>query len=274
MPVIIICMILLLLASPPNIPAQTVYPRYAVATEPVAVFNRPAAAAHPEHQKKDGCGQLRALEFIALPGTGFTIKGRDRRFTGALEVTTPDYKAPNGARLFVDEKKVQPVDDRPLPRKVNKPPPEQVLERLQSAIGLPYIWGGNLRSGLYGKSGKIFAGLDCSGLLYEATNGYTPRNSSELVHFGSPVRIEGKGIKQLLAELRPLDLIVWAGHLIIVLDAENSIEAILGCGDGPDRVVVTPLEKRLEQVMRQRRGVDDWPTDNSREKRFVVRRWL
>jgi len=43
----------------------------------------------------------------------------------------------------------------------------------------------------------IMKGVDCSGLLYEATNGYTPRNSSDLVTYGTGVTIENMTRKKL-----------------------------------------------------------------------------
>ena len=68
-------------------------------------------------------------------------------------------------------------------------------------------------------------GVDCSGLLYWATNGATPRNTSALVNYGTGVMIMGLSIDQILTELKPLDLIVWSGHVLIVLPGERVIES-------------------------------------------------
>lgn len=72
---------------------------------------------------------------------------------------------------------------------------------------------------------KLMQGVDCSGLLYQATKGFTPRNSRSLLQFGSGVVIEGKSVKELKKLLQPLDLIVRNGHVVIVLDGERTIES-------------------------------------------------
>jgi hypothetical protein len=108
-------------------------------------------------------------------------------------------------------------------------------------------------------------GVDCSGLLYYASNGCTPRNTSALVHYGQSVLIEGKTTQEILQHVEALDLIVWAGHVICVLDKETAIESKVGAG-----VVTTPLEERLEQVMQSRRPVDHY---HSLRPSFAIRRW-
>jgi cell wall-associated NlpC family hydrolase len=70
---------------------------------------------------------------------------------------------------------------------------------------MPYIWGGNSPIGslrmldLYPTNQAIddltrakwtMAGFDCSGLLFWATDGYTPRNTSKLMMFGTGLDIE------------------------------------------------------------------------------------
>ncbi|HPE85225.1 MAG TPA: hypothetical protein PLO43_03500, partial [Chlamydiales bacterium] len=82
-----------------------------------------------------------------------------------------------------------------------------------------------------------FAGVDCSGLLYEASYGLTPRNTSELISFGE---------ERSLENLQPLDLLVWKGHVVIVLDPYHTIESRLGKG-----VVITPLADRLSEIERE-----------------------
>ena len=147
-------------------------------------------------------------------------------------------------------------------------------------VGLPYIWGGNWSAGvpallaLYPPSDEItetmraiwsLKGVDCSGLLYEATDGFTPRNTSELVYYGTPVAIENKSISAIQKMVRPLDLIVWKGHVVIVLDAEKTIESRHKHG-----VVITPLKERLEEVLQTRTPKDAWVDGNH----FVIRRWI
>jgi hypothetical protein len=118
-------------------------------------------------------------------------------------------------------------------------------------------------------------GLDCSGLLYEATNGVTPRNTSGLTNFGRGVPIAGLSAGAIHSRLEPLDLIVWKGHVIIVLDRERTIESRLGPVPGVrDGVVVRPLGEVLAEVMTGRTPSDRFrDADGQGEKTFVVRRW-
>jgi hypothetical protein len=121
----------------------------------------------------------------------------------------------------------------------------------------------------------ILAGLDCSGLLYQATGGWTPRNTSGLLSFGRGIAVAGKTAVELARLLQPLDLIVWNGHVIIVLDRETAIESRLECGkEGNGGVVTTPLRQRLAEIMRTRRPMDVWPSEGKQPGVFVVRRWL
>ncbi|HEY5259788.1 MAG TPA: hypothetical protein VIJ46_04000, partial [Rhabdochlamydiaceae bacterium] len=156
---------------------------------------------------------------------------------------------------------------------------ETVMERMVKLVGLPYIWGGNWSAGipallaLYPPSDEIsgdlrtlwaLKGVDCSGLLYEATDGFTPRNTSELVHYGSPVLIENKSISEIQKLVRPLDLIVWKGHVVIVVDSEKTIESRHRHG-----VVIAPLKERLEEVLQTRAPKNTWSDGDH----FVIRRW-
>ncbi len=107
-------------------------------------------------------------------------------------------------------------------------------------------------------------GVDCSGLLYEATDGFTPRNTSDLVHYGSPVSIENKSVGEIQRIVKPLDLIVWKGHVVIVVDSEKTIESRHLHG-----VVIAPLKERLEEVLQTRTPKNSWSDGNH----FVIRRW-
>lgn len=249
-------------------------PGFAIAGKPVPVFNTPQSAAPQAPQQKDRCGQVRQLEFIALPGTAFEVVAVPPGSPAVLQVRTNDYQAPPGTRLYVAADLLTPQPAAPPGRTPQRPEPSKIIQQLWSAVGLPYVWGGNLRSGVTVAGQLRFAGLDCSGLLYEATNGYTPRNTEQLVTFGSPVAIEGKDSHTLLQLLRPLDLIVWKGHVIIVLDQKTVVESILNCGGARDGVVTTTLEKRLEQLLEQRRPANSWPAGGAKSAYFVVRRWI
>lgn len=238
--------------------------------------------------KTDRCGQVRELEYVALPETVFKILRDMKRSKGTIyQVETDEYLAPAGIRLYVDSRFIDLQNSEPQLRKRFLPPREQVLATLQKSVGTPYVWGGNVRAGVpellqyfyrnissSGSERLTLAGLDCSGLLYYATDGWTPRNTSQLISFGQPVNIKGKNAEEIVRLLEPLDLIVWNGHLLIVLDRLTIIESRLECGKpGNGGVVTSSLQKRLSDIMRTRRPLDDWPTAGKSNGFFVVRRW-
>lgn len=240
--------------------------------------------------KRDGCGQVRELEFIALPGTPFRLLAEIRGNESAVyRVETEEYPTPAGGALYVESRFIEPRETRPQPRPRKMPTATEIIAALKGAVGTPYVWGGNLQQGMSELEGifyrgpiptesreqALLAGLDCSGLLYQATGGWTPRNTAQLVAFGTGMRIAGKTAGELAGLLQPLDLIVWNGHVIIVLDRETVIESRLECGrPGNGGVLTTPLRRRLEEVMRQRRPADDWPAGGKQRDLFVVRRWV
>ena len=249
-------------------------PGFAIANIPVPVFNTPQSASPQAKQQKDRCGQVRQLEFIALPGTVFEVMAAPPGSPAVLQVRTNDYQAPPDTRLYVAADLLTPQSAAPPGRRPQLPERSKIIQQLRSAVGLTYVWGGNLRGGITQAGQVRFAGLDCSGLLYEATDGFTPRNTEQLVDFGKAVAIEGKNFQELLQLLRPLDLIVWKGHVIIVLDQKTVVESILNCNGGGDGVVTTALEKRLEQLLKQRRPTNSWPAGGGKSAHFVVRRWI
>lgn len=268
-------LLLVILTGHPAHSMDAIPPDFAVATAPVPVFTSPLAARPDAVLQPDDCGQVRQLAFIALPGTVFTIQ-RNKLSTrpDLLEVSTNDYIPRPGKKLYIALRNVTLHQTQPPERSPTRPSSSEIQKRLRSAVGLPYIWGGNLREGIQLGQRRLFSGLDCSGLLYEATNGSTPRNTDQLVRFGSGVPVEGLALDGLIARLQPLDLLVWMGHVVIVLDQQTAIESILRCSRGKSGVMITPLKKRLIQLMQSRRPANSWPSDNQKAKLFVVRRWL
>jgi len=203
-----------------------------IAKNPTPLYNR---ADFPDLLQKnslpvDEQGLFRPLEMIALPGTKFTLT--QIVSPQVAQVTTGDY--PHGP-VYLDLSHVEEVSPLTYNRARILPPPETILERLKQAVGLPYIWGGNWSEEIPGVNLPI--GVDCSGLLYQATSGFTPRNTSQLLNFGKKVEQES---------LQPLDLILWQGHVIIALNASTTIESLLGKG-----VIIQPLKTRLSQISPQ-----------------------
>jgi hypothetical protein len=238
--------------------------------------------------KKDPGGLIREVEFIALPGTVFEIEDSIKQAGNLIyKVRTSEYLSPAGG-LYVDSRFVEVLPD-PLKGRVKRLTPKQaILDRMLKNRGLPYVWGANDSSGIpdlmrfYPPKGTIslkdrelwvLKGLDCSGLLYEATNGATPRNTSDLISYGKPVSIEGLTVQEIAHRLEPLDLIVWKGHVIIVLDKTRTIESCLNCSSRGG-VTVRDLKAALLEVMKTRTPVNRYPRIASdAEKSFVVRRW-
>ncbi len=238
--------------------------------------------------KTDRCGQTRELEYIALPGSAVTILKKLK--SGAVDicqVETKEYSAGPNVRLYLECRFLTLKESMPAERQPEAPTRATVISALRAAADRPYVWGGNTPFGVPelaawfpgGISGGererlTLAGLDCSGLLYHATGGWTPRNTSQLVSYGHAVVIAGNSAAELAAKLLPLDLIVWNGHVVIVLDRFTAVESRLDCGaPGNGGVVSTSLPERLAAIMRTRHPADVWPTAKKSPPVFVVRRW-
>lgn len=283
--------ILIGLLSACIIPAEA--SEYGVALIPAPVLNSPDfktvfGGASGMDLKVDRCGQVRELEFIALPGSVFTIlKKQSFGAADIYQVETDEYAAPPNVRLFIDGRFLKLRHTAPQPRRRSLPPREEVVSALRASAGNPYVWGGNVPGGVpelaewfykdigMDDRGRLtLAGLDCSGLLYHATGGWTPRNTTQLTTYGQGVAIAGKPAAKIAAMLQPLDLIVWNGHVIIVLDRQTAIESRLACGKpGNGGVVLTNLSQRMAEITRTRRPADAWQGGKNRRDIFVVRRW-
>lgn len=234
--------------------------------------------------KTDSCGQVRELEYIALPGTVFSILEKKRIADSVVfQVATAEYDVPSNVRLYVDSRFVRLEKGVPAQRIKSLPQRDRIVAALRSQAGISYVWGGNVPCGVPQLASWFFrgitdaplAGVDCSGLLYHATNGWTPRNTSQLTGYGRGVVLAGKSVAEIVPLLQPLDVIVWNGHVIIVLDHENAIESRLECGrPGNGGVIITPLSQRLAEIMRSRRPLNAWLKGKKLNDGFVVRRWL
>lgn len=235
--------------------------------------------------KQDEKGHIRALEFIALPGTIFTLKKVvEQKTTHAIyQVRTKNYPSKN---LYLDSRfvKVFEISKETKNKAFKQQPildPQKILNFISVLEGTPYLWGGNCYQGIaemlkYYPSRKklsslehgkwILKGIDCSGLLYQATNGFTPRNTNELFEFGTSLPIDGLKAEQMASFLQPLDLIVFSGHVIIVLDAATVIESREGAG-----VVKTSMVQRLKELLEKKQ-----PSSQNTKNRnsFLIKRWI
>lgn len=287
-----ILLILFLLGHTQLTPAEAT--TYGIAKTYAPVLNVPNfkdvfGGATGLNLKTDHCGQVRELEYVAMQGSIFMILGEHVSGTAKIyQVQTEEYADPPNVRLYIDSRFIQILENVPKPRNPVLPLQEIIISKLKESVGSPYVWGGNVPAGvpeltsLYYKNIKsadtrslILAGLDCSGLLYNATGGITPRNTSQLITYGQGLTIADKSSSEIAAILQPLDLIVWNGHVIIVLDRHTVIESRLECGKpGNGGVVITPLLERLDEIMRTRQPANVWPKEKKQSKIFVVRRWF
>lgn len=260
--------------------------KYALTLSPTPVLNSPDfksvfGGSDGKNLKTDGEGLIREIEYIALKGTVFQILDEiDKGDHQILHVKTDDYNY--GNELYIDSRFVKILDSQPEAPEKKLPSKKEIYSFLDRAVGSKYIWGGNCIAGIsmmldyYKPSGSIsdetlikwqLKGCDCSGLMYEATNGYTERNTSKLIYEGEPVPIEGLTAEKIANILKPLDMIVWKGHVIYVYDETTAIQSALSKGG----VVKTDLVETLEQLMEKRTPVNDY--DAGTGERFVVRRW-
>jgi len=256
--------------------AQKKAANYAVAVLPTPVLKTPDFCS--VFGGKDGKtlkltqkNIVEEAEFIALPHTVFTIEKTIRKDTyEILKVKTEDYPYPTQGGYYIDSRFVEKKTEKPRERVRTLPDKNAIINKLVSAEGAIYVWGGNYVKGLpemvefYKPAGKlseevqhrwILKGVDCSGLLYEATDGYIPRNVESLFNFGSPVDIKGLSPDEIAKKLKPLDLIVYKRHVVIVLDSRQAIQSTIAEG------VQT---RNLADIIR---------TIGENDDKFVARRW-
>lgn len=272
---------------------------YAVADLPAPVLNTPDFSF--VFGNKDGktlhlddSGLILEVEFIALQKTVFEIEGTIKKGGNIIyKITTADYPYPVQRGYFVDSRFVKTIEYKPPNRLKRLPKKKAIFNKLLSSEGVNYLWGGNYKEGIpqmlsfYAPTQTLNAdlkdqwmlkGVDCSGLLYEATNGFTPRNTSSLITFGESVKIANLSANQIMHEVEPLDIIVWKGHAIIILDKNRVIESRLDYDKEEDGnqggVRIRNLKEVLTETLKARIPVDNYEDEvEEGKKKFVIRRW-
>lgn len=269
----------LLSLLPVTVLAASEPPARVVARVATPVLNTPAFTSYLSRGRLDPCRGERPIEFVALPGTLFSVEGAQLDHgTTIYRVRTKDYPFPSKTGYFVDSRFVEPAGASARDRVATLPGLAEIQKGLLASLGKPYVWGGNVREGvaLLGElypAGDRLAGVDCSGLLYQATDGYTPRNTLALIRFGEAVPVAGLSADQIAQRLKPLDLITWNGHVMIVLDDDSIIQSVMGC-PGVGGVTVSPIRQTLQRLMKSRRPRDNYPQGPAGKQAFVVRRWF
>ncbi|MBK9403711.1 MAG: peptidoglycan endopeptidase [Ignavibacteria bacterium] len=234
--------------------------------------------------KKSKTGLVKPLEFVAFPGTVFEIlDSADNDGTVIYKVKTDEYPIIlEGDNLYIDSRFVSTSYKKTELKPKVCPPENYIYDYFDKSGNTFYVWGGNNIEGIdkmmefYPPSKKLSSedeltwkikGVDCSGLIYEATKGYTPRNTHQLVSFGESVEIEGLSASQIISRLKPLDLIVWKGHLIIVYDENTTIES----SHSANGVTKKNLFSVLKSLLSKRNPSNEWNDMN--QNSFVIRRW-
>lgn len=224
-------------------------------------------------------GLLRPVEGVAFPGTKFTLLEERKREEGhsIFLIQSKGW----GSSLWVDSRFLTFCSTEPEERKIALPTKEAMIDFLYACYAkkIPYIWGGNYHLGIpelltyypsFSKEEKTIrtlSGLDCSGLIYEMTDGFTPRNTSQMLEegFGVTIPIKGLSVEEILSRLQPLDLIVHKGHVVIFLNSEAIIESRHHKG-----IVITPPKERILEILESKVPSNRWNSPQD----FIVKRWL
>ena len=232
---------------------------------------------------------------IVLPvGTAVTLidKVESWDFT-YYEARTRDFDAWYGkdTAYFLDSRFVEKQDEKPDELIHELPDKNTIYKNLLSAVDTQYIWWGSyyqwipeinelyptpsdVQLSTWEQQYKILQWTDCSWLLWQATNGYTPRNTRWLLTFWQSVPISWNSVSQIIEKVQPLDLIVWAWHVIIILSDEYVIES-LWKENYEWGAEIVKLDERLEDIFTRRQPVDEWNESELPEKeKFVIRRWF
>lgn len=258
---------------------------FAVTHSPTPVFNTAdlsacLGGADGDSLPLDEHGLMRTMETVLFPETKLKLLEPVAQFIWRIQTDAYPYLGDQ----FIDERFIKRCSSEPFASAAPLPTIPILLETMGKMMGARYMWGGNypeginLLSQLYPSKTALHCmppliqdtwrikGVDCSGFLYYATKGWTPRNTSSLVTLGKAVPIKGLSGEEIAENLQPLDLIVWAGHVICAVDNRTTIESRL-----PEGVIQLDAVERLRDIVTQKEPVDDWTSTTG--PRFVVRRW-
>ncbi len=205
----------------------------------------------------------RALEFIALKDTHALVEHHSKN---VVAITIESY--PSNKQLYAD---LRYFTNSPSSTSLKKTPSKQeILKRLNNFPKSLYLWGGNCSGGVFLQKdlypiekrslspfewkNLILQGVDCSGLLYEVSGGSTPRNTSDLLSYGTPITKD---------QIVPLDIVVWRGHMFIILDNRRCIES-----EELEGIHYTPLRERFNRLERTK----SWSSKITSDSQYTIRR--
>lgn len=224
-----------------------------VALEPTPIFNQKDLSSIYYGGEGEGLlrcklGLIRSIELVLFEGDEVFVK--EEKEEGVLEILIPSY--PSLAPLYVDRRMV----GRGTPRKKGSVSKEKILEFLyQVPLGTRYIWGGNILKGnhnllsYFPPKGTLstedwldwtLQGIDCSGLLYEATQGVSPRNTDDIPSWGKKVK------REKIEEIQPLDILWFKGHMLIALENQEVIQSAHSRGGVVKEALSDELFQKVE----------------------------
>jgi len=263
-------------SSSENITTPVGESKYVITSTYSPVFNKEdifkILSELPEEVQTDKKGLIPEIEFIAPPGTEFEILGKIPQKDFTILKIKPVGK---DETYYIDSRFLEPGRKNISGEKLTE---EEIIRNLKSLTGYPYEYGGSIANGVW-KLESMYKiegldekwkpkGLDCSGMIFQATDAMTPRTSTEMVtEFGEGLEIEGRDLDEILEMLKPLDIIGYPGHVFIALDKESVIESSPKKG-----VRILNAESRLKSLMKERKPVNTITPEN-KSKSFVIRRW-
>lgn len=197
------------------------------------------------------CGHPYNYEFVGFPGMSFPITKQVSEYI--VEIRWLIYSQ---RPIYTDIRFGTIVKNEPIRKETKLPSAQTILERMEKRIGASYVWGGNSCDGIEAllklyppkipideRTKKLwsFQGTDCSGLLFEATEGKTPRNTSHLLYYGKNLEIDLT--RTQIINLKPLDMILYPGHVLFVKDEKTIVES-----KAPIGVRTLSIEERVEDL--------------------------
>lgn len=265
-------------------------PLYRMPKDDLAIHKLLAASSSSTGLKLDQQNLIRELAVVLPPQTPVTIIAEYKidGYTYYL-VRTREFDSGAGSKhgYFLDARFVKKTDQKPEELIVPLPSRDQIISNLLATQGSAYVRGGSRYQGLsqmesffpsqtplssIHKKQKNLNGVDCSWLLREANKGNTPRNTRQLLNVGNPVSIEGLWINQIIAQVKPLDIIVRDGHVVIILDQDRAIESRRR-PNFKGWVEITKLKDRLTEILKTRKPVNNYENSPlNKNKKFVIRR--
>ncbi|MGH2639795.1 MAG: hypothetical protein ACRDF4_11055 [Rhabdochlamydiaceae bacterium] len=241
---------------------------YATTKLPAPLYNTPNFPHFQSKFERDHQGLLKSVEVIILPGTKLTVIKKVALHV--CEIKTVDYSS--STPLYIDSRFFEQASKETPEREKHLPLPAEIITFLRSTVGVRYFWGGNWAEGIPEMShfypqftstedqdDVICKGMDCSGLLYQATNGFTPRNTTQLCRYGQELQIDQNSPSAVQQVVKPLDMMVWKGHVIFALDSDHVIESVVGRG-----VIISDFIERYSFFLNKLRA---------EKQPFFLRRW-